>query len=469
MKDSTGRFSKRVGEALADSNLQHALENATVRFGKLRGTAFQSFPEGETLRDLARRIKEKTIAELDGYLEALSRSVERQGGRVHWAHDGAEAREIVIALARRYGVRLAVKSKSMTTEEIGLNDALQKTGVEVVETDLGEYIIQLAGETPSHIIAPAIHKTKNDVAELFVRKLGSPRLEKHEELTEEARRRLRDKFRRADLGISGVNFAVAETGTVMIVTNEGNGRLVTSLPPVHVAIMGVEKVVPTWDDVTVLLPLLTRSATGQRLSSYVTAITGPRRAGEVDGPEAFHLVILDNGRSDILESHYREALACIRCGACLNVCPVYTDVGGHAYGATYSGPIGAVITPLLAGLDEAPELPFASSLCGACLEACPMRIDLPRMLVALRHDAVQRGIEPRSEGLAFRAFGWLVGRRRAYELAARLGRLVQRLFVRDGRITAAPPPLEAWTRYRDFPPLAQEPFRDRWSRELRDG
>jgi L-lactate dehydrogenase complex protein LldF len=455
MEDSTGRFSKRVGEALADSNLQHALENATVRFGKLRGTAFQSFPEGETLRDLARRIKEKTIAGLDGYLEALSRSVERQGGRVHWAHDGAEAREIVIALARRYGVRLAVKSKSMTTEEIGLNDALQKTGVEVVETDLGEYIIQLAGETPSHIIAPAIHKTKNDVAELFVRELGSPRLEKHEELTEEARRRLRDKFRRADLGISGVNFAVAETGTVVVVENEGNARLSTSLPRVHIAIMGMEKVIPDLASLAIFLRILARSATGQKMSSYVSLVTGPRRENEEDGPEAFHLVILDNGRSRLLaDPKLRESLYCIRCGACLNACPVYRHAGGHAYGWVYSGPIGSVITPSFLGHRRAAQLPFASSLCGSCRDVCPVRINIPHLLLEQRKNVVESPPK-RLENVGVRLFTWVASSERRYRWASRMSRWFLGRFRRV-------PLLAPWTRFRDFPAPSGEIFRDRW-------
>jgi L-lactate dehydrogenase complex protein LldF len=459
------RFSKGVGEALRDENLQNALDNATSRFGRLRGSAFESFPEGEPLRDLARQVKEKTIADLDGHLETLSRSVERRGGEVHWAKDGAEAREIIVALARRYGSRLAVKSKSMTTEEIGLNDALEKAGVEPVETDLGEYIVQLAGETPSHIIAPAIHKTKKDVAELFVRKLGSPLLEKHEDLTVEARRHLRDKFRRADLGISGVNFAVAETGTIVVVENEGNARLSTSLPRVHIAVMGLEKVIPDLPSLAVFLRILARSATGQKMSSYVSLVTGPRRENEEDGPEAFHLVILDNGRSRLLaDPKLREALYCVRCGACLNSCPVYRHAGGHAYVWTYSGPIGSVITPSFVGHAQAAELPFASSLCGSCRDVCPVRINIPHLLLEQRKNVVETPqAAGRAQRLAVRLFAYAASSQRRYRWASRMGQWYLRCFRRG-------PLLRPWTRFRDFPEPARKMFRDRWKeRSSQDG
>ncbi|HEX9730861.1 MAG TPA: lactate utilization protein B, partial [Thermoanaerobaculia bacterium] len=329
MNVSSERFSANVRRALGDERLQDALAQATGRFQEARALAFDAYPEGEALRDLARDVKVHTIGSLDRYLGELADSVERTGGVVHWAADAAEARQIVVDLARAYDARLAVKSKSMTTEEIALNEALEAAGVETVETDLGEFIVQLAGETPSHIIAPAIHKTREDVTELFAARLGSPRLERHDELTREARRLLRQRFRRAGIGISGVNFAVAATGTVVIVENEGNARLSTSLPRVHVAVMGMEKVVPDLASLAVFLKVLARSATGQKASSYVSLITGPRRGGEEDGPERFHLVILDNGRSRLLaDPELREALHCIRCGACLNVCPIYRHAGG---------------------------------------------------------------------------------------------------------------------------------------------
>jgi L-lactate dehydrogenase complex protein LldF len=459
-------FAANVRRALADRRLQEAYRQVTERFQQGRAAAFEAFPEGEALRHLARRIKTRTVAELDRHLERLADAVAERGGEVHWAADAAEARRIVVGIARRHGARRAVKSKSMTTEEIGLNDALEAAGVETVETDLGEYIIQLAGETPAHIIAPAIHKSKDDVAALFADKLGSPLLTRHEELTREARRHLRGAFRRADLGITGVNFAVAETGTVAIVENEGNVRLTTSLPKVHVAVMGMEKVVPDLAALAVFLKILARSATGQKMSSYVSLLTGPRRDGEEDGPEAFHLVVLDNGRSRLLaDPELREALHCIRCGACLNVCPVYRHAGGHSYGWVYSGPIGAVIDPTLAG-ERAAELPFASSLCGACREVCPVRIDLPRLLLAQRRRIVE-GAAPRRgaaarriERLLVRLFVFLASSERRYRLASRLAFLASRPFARGG--WWRPPLLGGWTGWRDFPAPARRTFRDRW-------
>lgn len=454
MKVATEHFSANVRRALGDVRLRGALAQATGRFQTARARAFAAYPEGEALRDLAREIKAHTIGALDRYLAELAASVERTGGVVHWAADAAEARRIVADLARTNSARLAVKSKSMTTEEIGLNDALEAAGVETVETDLGEFVIQLAGETPSHIIAPAIHKTREDVTELFATRLGSPRLERHEELTREARGHLRERFRRAGIGISGVNFAVAETGTVVVVENEGNARLTTSLPRVHVAVMGMEKVVPDLAALAVFLKILARSATGQKASSYVSLVTGPRRAGEEDGPEHFHLVILDNGRSRLLEDpEMREALHCIRCGACLNACPVYRHAGGHAYGWVYSGPIGAVITPSLVGRRRAAELPFASSLCGACRDVCPVRIDLPRLLLAERARIVRE--RRRGERFLVRLFVFFMASARRYRWASRLLRWTTRIVPR-------PPGLGGWTRVRDFPVPARRTFRDRW-------
>ncbi|MCP4657445.1 MAG: lactate utilization protein, partial [bacterium] len=346
----------------------------------------------------------------------------------------------------------------------GLNEALEVTGVEVVETDLGEYIIQLAGERPSHIIAPSIHKSREDVTELFVEKLGSPRLERHEELTQEARRHLRESFRRADLGISGVNFAVAETGTIAIVENEGNARMATSLPRVHVAIMGMEKVIPDLPALAVFLKLLARSATGQAMSSYVSLLTGPRREGEADGPEDFHLIVLDNGRSRLLaDPRLRESLYCIRCGACLNACPVYRHAGGHAYGWAYSGPIGAVITPTLVGHARASALPFASSLCGACREVCPVRIDLPGLLLEQRRKVVDEtpGAGRRIERILTRLFVAVMASERRYRWMTRMLTWVSRPFVRRGR-SWRPPGISGWTRFRDLPAPPRKSFRERF-------
>jgi L-lactate dehydrogenase complex protein LldF len=463
MSDLQTPFRARAAQALDDAYLRQALTIATTKFIDLRREAFDAFPEGEALRDRARAIKEATLQRLDHHLERLIDNVERRGGHVHYADTAEDARRIVLDIARRSGARLAVKSKSMATEEIELNEALIEAGVTPVETDLGEYIIQLAHEKPSHIIAPAIHKTKGQVAELFSRELGREVAADPEVLTRIARQELRDKFLAADLGITGANFAVADTGTVVLVTNEGNGRMVTTLPRVHVAIMGVEKVVPSMSDLVVFLAILAKSATGQKLSSYTTLVQGPRRAGELEGAEEFHLVLLDNGRVKQLAGTLREALSCLRCGACLNVCPVYRQIGGHAYGYTYPGPIGILLTAMLHGDGAVKDLAHASSLCGACADACPVRIDIPRMLIELRAENVQDAVAPAQERRIFRLFARLLTMPRLYRLAAPLGRLAQRPFARDGGIGAIPGFFGEWTRTRDLPAVARRTFSERWA------
>jgi len=454
---------ERAAQALGDRFLHEALDIATTKFITLRREAFGAFPDGDQLRDRARAIKEATLQRLDAHLETLVANVERLGGHVHFAATAEEARDIIVDIARRTGARMAVKSKSMATEEIHLNDALQAAGVTPVETDLGEYIIQLAHERPSHIIAPAIHKTKGQVAELFSRELKRPGLPADPEvLTKIAREELREKFLTADLGITGANFAVAETGTVVLVTNEGNGRMATSLPRVHVAVMGVEKVIPSMTDLAVFLAILAKSATGQKLSVYTTLVQGPRRPGELEGPDEFHLVLLDNGRIAQIAGTLRESLYCLRCGACLNVCPVYRQIGGHAYGYTYPGPIGILLTAMLNGPASVKDLSHASSLCGACADACPVRIDIPRMLIELRKEVGERRIAPWAERVVFKALAFVLARPALYGLAARLGRVAQRPFVRSGRIRTLPLFFGQWTRTRDLPPVARRTFQERW-------
>ncbi len=454
---------ERATRALGDRFLHEALDIATTKFIGLRREAFGDFPQGEALRDRARAIKEATLQRLDEHLERLVANIERLGGHVHFAVTAAEARAIILDIARRTGARIAVKSKSMATEEIHLNDALEAAGVTPVETDLGEYIIQLAHERPSHIIAPAIHKTKGQVAELFSRELKRPGIPADPEaLTKIAREELREKFLEADLGITGANFAIAETGTVVLVTNEGNGRMATSLPPVHVAVMGVEKVIPSMTDLAVFLAILAKSATGQKLSVYTTLVQGPRRPGELEGPDEFHLVLLDNGRIAQLAGTLRESLYCLRCGACLNVCPVYRQIGGHAYGYTYPGPIGILLTAMLNGPRSVKELAHASSLCGACAEACPVRIDIPRMLIELRRQVDDERIAPWAERVVFKTFARVLASPRLYRLGARIGRAAQRPFVRAGRIRALPSFVGRWTQTRDLPPVAARTFQERW-------
>jgi L-lactate dehydrogenase complex protein LldF len=454
-------FPRRAGAALKDDFLQEALTIATTKFIDLRKEAFATLPEGDALRDRARAIKEATLQRLDYYLEQLADNVQRLGGHVHWAATAGEAREIVLRLCRERGVKMAVKSKSMATEEIHLNEALEHAGVTPIETDLGEYIIQLAHERPSHIIAPAIHKTKGQVAALFSRELKGQFAADPEVLTAVARRELRQKFLQADMGITGANFAVADTGTLVLVTNEGNGRMVTSLPRIHVAVMGMEKVIPSMTDLMVFLAILARSATGQKLSSYTTLVRGPRRPGELEGPEELHLILMDNGRVRQIAGTLREALYCLRCGACLNVCPVYRQIGGHAYGYTYPGPIGILLTAMLEGDRSVKDLAHASSLCGACKDVCPVRIDIPRMLIELREHLDRGRIAPWHERALFGAARRLMESPTLFHASARVGRWLQRPFVSGGRVRRLPG-FGGWTATRDLPPVAPRTFTERW-------
>lgn len=448
-------------QALGDPPLQAALVRltSTLMAGNRRGYA--ALADSSKLRDHAKRIKEHTLAHLDQYLEQLEASVHQLGGHVHWAATAEEARQAVVDIARRAGCKRAVKSKSMTSEEIHLNPALEAAGLEVTETDFGEFIIQLAGERPSHLVAPAVHHTRESISRLLSQHVGRPLADEPRALAQVGRELLRVKFEAADLGITGANFAVAETGTVVLITNEGNGRLTTTCPRVHVAVMGMEKVIPRLADLPVFLKLLARGATGQTLSVYTTLITGPRRPGELDGPEEFHLVILDNGRSKILATPFRESLQCIRCGACLNACPVYRRVGGHAYGGVYSGPIGSILTPLFDSVSTHQSLPHASSLCGACQAACPVKINIPHMLIGLRE--VQHHAKPnRLEGWAYRLWKEVLRRPWLYQVALRMARGVLRPLARDGWLTSLPGPGGGWTAAREFPAPAARSFRERW-------
>jgi L-lactate dehydrogenase complex protein LldF len=447
------RFRDVARAALTNEHLQGALDSATERLYGNRVEAWGELEDVEALRDRAHEIRMRTISDLDGYVRQFTEALEARGGRVRFCSTAEEARAYVVDVCRAAGAKVAAKSKSMASEEIRLNEALEAAGVRPVETDLGEYILQLAGEHPAHIVAPAIEKTKEDVAVLLSRLEGGPVEPALEPLAQAARRQLREVFRTADVGITGANFGVCETGSICLVTNEGNGRLVSSLPRVHVAILGMERLVPTLGELAVLLQLLARSGTGQRLTTYTTLITGPRRDGEQDGPEELHVVILDNGRSNLRRGRYAEMLACIRCGACLNVCPVYRKSGGGAYGPVYSGPMGAVLAPLLVGLQHAPALPHASSLCGACTAACPVKIPLHELLLDLRRDLVAEGVAPRSERLAFTLWSLAWSRPWAYRLSTRLARLGQRFggLVGPGR---------AWAQGRKLPRLSGRRYRD---------
>jgi L-lactate dehydrogenase complex protein LldF len=485
-KDSTGygppnAFDQNALKALKDEQLHSALRNLVVTFGGKRQAAISSVEDWEGLRDEARSIKDETLAHLDRYLEEFASNAERAGARLHWARDGDEVSNIIIGLLQERSAKRVVKSKSMATEEIHLNAALEDAGIETVETDLGEWIIQLACETPSHIVVPAIHKSKKQIADLFVEKIGIEPTDDVAKLTSAARRVLRQRFAEADAGISGVNFGVAETGTILILENEGNIRFTTSLPKIHIAVMGIEKVIPRFADLDVFLKLLPRSGTGQQLTAYQSLITGTKKRPGDEGPEELHIILMDNGRSRMLAHPVtRQSLACIRCGACLNACPVYQQIGGHAYGSVYPGPIGAVITPQLIGISKATQLPYASSLCGACREVCPVKIDIPALLLHLRSEIVEgtlggtaneRGPVKRKfvERLAFRLYAFAWSRQRSYEWSARMVRLFQRVAVRRGRIgkvgglvSKLAPPLGAWTAWRDARPIAKRTFREQW-------
>ncbi|HEX3974922.1 MAG TPA: LutB/LldF family L-lactate oxidation iron-sulfur protein [Solirubrobacteraceae bacterium] len=463
-------FPKAARAALADAQLRHNLGHATQAIRVKRAAAVAEVPDWEALREAGRAVKERVLRHLDEYLPALEASVQRAGGVVHWARDAEECNRIVGDIVVANGAREVVKAKSLTTEETGLNEALERRGIRPWETDLAQLIIQLSDDAPSHILVPAIHKNREQIRALFARTLpdAPPDLsDDPRELAETARAHLRKLFLQARVGISGVNFAVADTGTVSVVESEGNGRMCTTLPEVLISVMGIEKVIPTWEDLGVYLQLLPRSSTAERMNPYTSLWTG---VSEGDGPREFHLVLLDNGRTNVLADEIgRQALNCIRCSACLNVCPVYERTGGHAYGSTYPGPIGAILTPMLSGMTAAGSLPYASSLCGACYEVCPVKINIPEVLVHLRQEEVAQasrapGLRERvnPEHVAMRAMARIFASRRLYEAAQRAGRLSQWPLVRDGTIRRLPGPLSGWTSARDLPAVPPQSFRDWW-------
>jgi L-lactate dehydrogenase complex protein LldF len=465
-------FQTRAVEALRDETLRSALARAKDGFVLKRRQALDALPEYEALRDRAVAIKDHTLENLDHYLERYEEAVIRRGGKVHWAATSEDACRVVVEICRTVGARTVTKGKSMVGEEVGVNDALEAAGLEVVETDLGEYIIQLANEPPSHIIAPAVHKTRGQISDLFHKhhaKYGlTERLVEVPDLVNEARQVLRQKYLDADVGITGANFLIAETGSSIIVTNEGNGDLTNTLPKVHIVTAGIEKVVPTLEDATTLLRLLPRSATGQQITSYTTLSTGPRRDGDPDGPDEYHVVLVDNGRSAMLRDEFREMLRCIRCGACMNHCPVYGAVGGHAYGWVYPGPMGSVLTPLTIGLREAKDLPNACTLNGRCAEVCPVRIPLPDLLRTLRHRQFQHHMGTRRARWALGLWGWLARRPRLYRRVTTLqARILKLLAGRRGRL-AAMPLAGAWFRGgRMLPAPEGETFMSAWERRGR--
>jgi len=466
-------FDEKIQQTLGNANLQLAIYTSTGRLIDHRKKALTGqLPDYQDLRSHANAIKQHTIENLDYYLEQLEANVEAHGGKVVWCRDAKDVADFVLQLAKDRGSKLIVKSKSMTTEEIDFNERLEHHHLESVETDLGEYILQLKHERPYHIVAPALHLTRYDVANLFEKELGVPNDTVIENQTMLARRVLRDKFLQADIGVSGANFLVADSGAVVLVENEGNARLTTSAPKIHIAVAGIEKLIPRAQDLATFLKLLGRSATGQPLTVYTSFLSGPRRCEEgreeVDGPDEFYLVLLDNGRTKVLaDEEKRQALYCIRCGACLNHCPVYRKIGGHSFPWVYSGPIGAIITPQFMGTRHEPGLPFASSLCGACAEVCPVKIDIPQVLLDLREDVVKARTEDASnqlEKFAFKMFAYAMTRPKLYRFA---GKMAAKFAPREPWVRHAPglemlPPVKGWLSQRDLPTPAAKSFRDLW-------
>jgi L-lactate dehydrogenase complex protein LldF len=457
-------FMAAAHRASVDEILHGAMENAAVKKDYGRRDILHELPDPNGLRALAGRIKAHALDHLDFYLEQLEANVVKNGGQVHYAATAKEANDLIVEIAKKNHCKLAVKSKSMVSEETELNHALIAAGIDTVETDLGELIVQIANDHPSHLVMPIVHMRVKQIGEVMAKFFNVPFTDDPQAIAEMARVYLRARFEKADLGISGVNFAVAETGSICLCTNEGNARMCTSRPRVHVALMGMEKMIPRFQDLPVFLKLLARSATTQSLTQYTNIVTGPRREGELDGPEEFHLVIMDNGRTRILASDYRDTLRCIRCGACLNACPIYRSVGGHTYGSIYPGPIGALITPLFNGLEHHEHLPQASSLCGACYEACPVKINIPEMLIMMKADLKTVGKTPWYEKFIFRL--WTIGLSSlpAYVFGQKAQRFAMRHLMKskDGWITKMPGPAKGWTQMRDFPKPPAKTFRELW-------
>jgi len=457
-------FDGKIADTLADSRLQTAIYTATGRLISHRKAVVSAdaLPDYQELRTQANAVKAHTIENLDWYLEEFERNVVSHGGHVHWCRTASDVARAVLEIAQRRGAKLIVKSKSMTTEEVDLNERLEHHGIQSVESDFGEYIIQLMHQRPYHIVAPALHLTRYDVADIFEAILGVPNDPVIENQCRTARGVLREKFLEADIGISGANFLIADSGAVTIVENEGNARLSTSAPKVHIAVAGIEKLIPRAQDLATFLKLLARSATGQALSVYTSFLSGPRRAGEMDGPEEFHVVLLDGGRTKLLaDPEKRQSLYCIRCGACLNHCPVYRKVGGHSFPWVYSGPIGAILTPQFRGVENAPDLPFASSLCGACAEVCPVKIEIPKILLELRAEvktAQKQNGENQLERAAFAAFAYLAVRPKLWHRALRFGRKFP---------VPAIGPVAAWLSQREMPEPAPKSFHELWKERTR--
>ena len=460
MKAFAAEFKTRAQQQTHDLRHRQLIQTALRKYETVRDRTKSAYQDWPAARQAAAEIKWEAINHLDKYLTEFVGKLEARGAKVHWASSGPQARDIILGVIREKKARSIIKSKAMTSEEIHLNEALEKAGFEVVESDLGEFIVQLRNEAPYHIVFPAMHLTRGEISELFARELGSAPTQNPEELTMIARRALRQKYIHADVGLTGANFAIAETGMISITENEGNARLTAALPKVMITLLGIEKVLPRLEDLALFLPLLATAGTGQPLTCYNSLYGGPRQPGESDGPEEYHVVLLDNHRTELLaDAEQRDALHCIRCGACLNVCPIFRNIGGHTYGTTYSGPIGSVITPHLRGLQDWKHLSYASSLCGACTETCPVKINLHHHLLQNRRNASAQ--KPSwSERIAFKLFAAVMNRPGLYLQAKRAGRVLQKLhtLVRGTRVD----PAYAWTKTRDLPPIARQTFKEYW-------
>lgn len=460
MQVATMHFKRKSSMQLEDSHFQANMRRFGRGFANKRADAVAKVPNFEELRNAGKAIRDRVLANLDAYLALFEQNATARGAVVHWAETAEDVNRIVGEIALKNGVKKIVKSKSMVSEESGLNHTLEERGIQVLETDLGEYIAQLAKEPPSHIIAPVIHKSKEDVAKLFADHHSREYKTDIPQLTREAREMLRPHFLSADMGISGGNFLIAETGSVVIVTNEGNGRMVTTLPKIHVAITGIEKVLPNMEDLSLIMRLLARSATGQTISNYITVATGTKGATDADGPEQFHIVLVDSGRTALLATELREALRCIRCGACMNHCPVYQNIGGHSYGWVYPGPIGAVLTPSYVGVQNALDLPQAATLCNACGVVCPVKIPLPDLMRVLREQQFEKKLRPAGERLSMHAWRFVATRPRLYAFATKVAvRLGRWLGGSEGLIHRLPR-LDDWTKGRDMPAPTGKTFRE---------
>ncbi|OBA03304.1 iron-sulfur cluster-binding protein [Paenibacillus polymyxa] len=464
------KVKERAELALNDDFLRNAVRFTTERLRNGKRVASEQHGNWEEWRERGRQIRLHTIAHLDYYLNLFVENARANGVHIHFADTAVDAVRITLDIAAHNQARSVVKSKSMVSEELHLNQALEDADIETIESDLGEYIIQLAGEAPSHIVIPAIHKNRYQIAELLSKEAGEELSADTTILAGFVRKKLREKFLDADIGMTGCNFAIAETGSMVLFENEGNARMVSTLPKTQITLMGMERIIPSWTDLEVMATLLSRSATGQKLTMYMSGISGPRRSQDADGPEEMHIIIVDNGRSlQLGNPEFQELLNCIRCGACLNACPVYRHIGGHAYGGTYSGPIGAVLTPALHGnIEEWNDIASASSLCGACYEACPVKIPLHDMLVYLRRRKVEGGQGDKLETAGMKGFAAVVSSSKRFAAAIRLGQIAQKAVVRKGEITLKLGPLKGWNTYRVAPSLAKKSFRQYWNTLARE-